>query len=299
MTRLLMSASFEERSVDVARYASRQLRPERVEVISYLVSGQSLSKKVKQEGNVAKIQTIFRAAGIESRVNVIPIDCEFIYDKVDQSADVLDVSGFTKYHSLSLLANSSSQFSRVIYAHAASHKIPTGDVEQTRILQVPGYNGRRVANRPDVLFLLAGFEGGRALTVYKSLAVSKAVLCVGVPWFEPERLVKYVRTVSDQNASLMASTNVVVETVPSTDAWGFRDRFVGLVKRYRREFSGPNGRLPNVIAVPLGTKLQAVGLYLSLRDLPEMQVLYPFPTDFEELAIGTGSVSETSLTASR
>ena len=284
---MLLLGSWEERCVAVADYGTKNLGVDDVQLVIY---GEKNGKPHPgAAANIKKIKQICSREGANFRTTISNVLDQELPNKVGATVDILDVSCFTKYHILHLLAT--KKFWKATYCPAASHEMNPPIVRQKKVIQIPGYAGRRISNREDLLFILAGFEGARSLNVYKYLAPSRCVLCIGVPWYEPGTAIKYVENAVVQNEMLTDSTNVRVETVPSMDARGFAARFVELVKSYVVEFQP----LPNIAVVPLGTKIQAVGLFLASRILKEMQVLYPIPEKYVDIAKGAGKVMEIDL----
>ena len=287
MSGCAQAVSYEERCVEVTNYLIQNLGAKELEIIRYNEEDQKLSNHIKI--HLQQIEAKCREAKVHYKIINSNVVDDQLATKLSSSVKTLDVSCFTKYHVLSLLKT--GRFKKVVYAPALVHNPPMQVIHQLKAVQVPGYSGLRVANRDDFLFILAGFEGYRALNIYKLLAPRVCVLCIGVPWFEPASLVKYVSTAMEQNIMTVASTNVRIETVPSTDAHAFAARFVSLVKTYVQRHESK----PNIVTVPLGTKVQAVGLYLAHKNLPEMQVIYPVPERYEQISRGFGKIVEINL----
>lgn len=203
---------------------------------------------------------------------------------------VLDMSVFTKRHLLMTLRwlddRGCWERLHVIYSepedYVVSEHVPLS-FGIAAIHQIPGFCATPDISRPLHLVVFLGYEGDRALAVYEYIQPMITTLMIACPPYRPEwegRTENFNRDI----IKLVGQDNVLrvdaVDPVASAGAMAqcFRDG---------------TGRAPHgKIICPLGTKPQALGVYLFVRDcLEPPAIVYASPMrhnhEFYSKGIGT------------
>jgi hypothetical protein len=195
------------------------------------------------------------------------------------SSAILDISCAPRGHLLTLLREL-AKFQRtrechvrLLYAIAArmatSEDAYSSGVQD--IVVVPGLNGK-MRSRQDMLVLIAGFEGNRALSVYRRLMPQRTIILLGDS--EDSDRDCFLQQAHRNNHSLLHIHGNRHATLPSRDPFGCAatlDRLLLDIETTERDRF-------NVYLSCLGTKAQTVGAFLALLKHPHVQVLHSLPT---------------------
>lgn len=136
---------------------------------------------------------------------------------------------------------------------------------------IPFFGGSFSKDKAKLLILLAGYEIDRPLYLFSTLEPSKVIVIEGDEPTDTSFLAQNIELVKTLSSKI---ENVDVEKVsakyPHKAAQQLRGIFI------------KNGNDYNIVASPLNTKLQTVGLYLACETSPEVQIIYSFPDVFTQ-----------------
>lgn len=194
-------------------------------------------------------------------------------DELRISRVVLDISTFNRQNLLVLL-----RLLRQVYRVPEVEILYTIPMEVNPHLSkgasgysnVPFLGGDFTLGKRKLLLLLVGYELDRPLFLWRELEPSKVLLAEGLkPTAEgfykanKEAVDRLERTGRCERLSIAADDPLVA-----------RDQLCELFEREAGAY--------NIVASPLNTKLQAVGLYLAWERHPSVQVVMSYPDKFDD-----------------
>lgn len=186
-----------------------------------------------------------------------------------------DISVFTKSCLLVLLKAFESLGEnriRAIYTEPAFYYPERLTLGVKSIGYVPFHNGNPTSLKPDLLFIFCGFEGERAYAVWEYVEPEKTIAFIGNPGYQPQ----YPEVAGQLNQYLIdalereKSKGSKVMEVSARDPDEVCNRLESLWRENQNY---------NILISPLGTKLQALGVYLFTLKNPaaHAQVIYATP----------------------
>lgn len=293
-TTLVHAYGYEERSVKGVVDALANEEIDRVLSVLYTDTPSPLIPAWRS--NRQRIDTTVAAHGLPQEVISITTDSQIHFEQAVRTAlsndrMVLDISCLTHLHILLILPLVRSE-DRVRYVAALEHSLPGAD-ERSRhsgCISVLGYEGHFSTAAPNLAVLIAGFEGQRSLASYLELEPQRAVAIFGVPWIAPEDAARYLNMAVSGNDALLAHHNVRSAIAPSLSPREFAVRLHDIVAEHVGGFRNEWNLSPNVIVIPMGTKLQTVGLHAYCRGNPATKVLYAARSQRSRIASGAGPV---------
>ncbi len=200
----------------------------------------------------------------------------------------VDVSTFTKRHLLLLLhaLDDAGLWGslRILYTEPKSYvadlyvPMSTGIKE---VAPIPTFTNLRPADKPVLLVIMLGYEGDRAMALFQSIEPNETVLIVPRPAYRPEwegrteELNKHIVTLIGPDSIAYADSRDPLKVKSAlADVLGFSSRTT--------EFT--------CLVSPLGTKPQALGLYLFWRENPaSCSLIYAQPLRRNEMYYSLGS----------
>lgn len=169
---------------------------------------------------------------------------------------------------------------RVIYTEpetycAGDHQGLGFGLKRTRV--VPTFSAPFRPNQELILMMLLGYEGDRAVGMWQRIQPHRTIAAIGRPSYRPE----WEGLAERINAPLLASLHEKdLHYVDPRNPWAIYDLLVRVVT---------DAPIENVFIVPLGTKPEAVGVFLFCRDFPEAAtVIYAAPVDPKHQYIANG-----------
>jgi hypothetical protein len=185
----------------------------------------------------------------------------------------VDISGFTKIYLFELLHYLVVELKLGIprFLHTIQTYLPsklTRGVQQ--ITTIPNFFGNISMEKRTVLVLFLGFESERSLIVWKHFNPVKTIALIT----NPPRFgnLDYLRYAQKNNSHLLSQSSVEVRDVPADNPCAAR--------RELETIYGEIKDTSNMIIGPLGTKPQAVGVFLFCLEHPAVQVVYSFPAEY-------------------
>ena len=309
---LITCASYEERSVDsTERVLSRNQKLRSCVLVK--LSGETVSSNLWRsltpdpaEHARAEVQEawdrnykgmvgILRAHQPSIEITEVPLEAEDPYglaravwsDIPRASKVILDISCFPKHILLSLLRWRPSVELSLFYTRPKSEsniedEISVG-VQRIGILR--GFEGEVKLGRPTLLVLLLGFEGSRAMAIFRHFEPQTTLALCGNPdpVLGPADTKFYIDSARQNNAQLMSNQRVVTKALPSLDPESCAESLEDAIG------TESAGKSMNILLSVLGTKAQVVGTYLYLIRHQETQVAYTIPIRRGVASRGTGS----------
>lgn len=194
----------------------------------------------------------------------------------------IDITAFTKQYLLVLLyflgkeypnAAIRTLYTRGRYKYSKKTPLSWGIKE---ITAVPFFSFPIHPEKEKLLVLFLGYEGERAFSVYRTLEPDKTIAVIGYPpGYHGADIPS--RNFNKYLLDLLPNENKV--KIPSLDADKTKD-FLEEIYEKNKNY--------NIFLAPLGTKMQTLGIYLSLRGyfkkqyLPNIQVIYAVPFWYDE-----------------
>ncbi|KHT48592.1 hypothetical protein [Vibrio sinaloensis] len=204
---------------------------------------------------------------------------------LDDWAIVLDSSCFTGMHLLRLLKDFEGRIESVYYtsSHVYRYTDPSKNTDLTfdekcddELTSVLGYNGINYNGSPTLLIIISGYQGNRSYLSYSILNSDLCVSIIGVPWTEPNLAIEAINRAMKENESISVNNMNMQELAPNYCSKSFCSRLRDIVRDYKNVLlENKKDDKCNVIVVPLGTKLQTIGLYFYCTKYPDTQVYYP------------------------
>jgi len=191
---------------------------------------------------------------------------------------LLDISTLPRSYLLTALRFLSTWPNIMGYTRVGQHRGPeeTYTIGLKEVIALPGFEGT-VGCRPTVLVISVGFEGARAYSLFKRYDPFRALAVLGDPGEKaPERDV-ILGTARRNNSNLLATDSVYTVNLPSYDPATFCELCEQHIEWLQREVLKIQGSVPDIVLAPVGTKLQAVGLFEVWSRHKEYQIAYAVP----------------------
>jgi hypothetical protein len=159
-----------------------------------------------------------------------------------------------------------------------------------KVCPLIGFEGD-IRTRNDIMLLILGFEGFRSLSLLNYYEPFRILACLGDS--KNNSRDEYLATARDNNKLLLDHHMVLEELISSIE---HPSKIVNdlniVINSFEQSLEGHKLKEYNLFASPLGTKLQAVALYLFWLKHREIQIVYAIPS---KRRIGTGIAGETYI----
>lgn len=193
----------------------------------------------------------------------------------------IDISVLTKAYLLVMLKaieTLSANKVRIIYTEPAYYYPDRLTYGISSIGYIPLYNGNLTPLKHDLLIVFLGFEGERAFAIWEHFEPQKAIGFIGNPGFRPA----YVKKAEELNEAFLHEKGVEKREVSAID---YEDVCQQLESVWK------NNQGHDLLISPLGTKIQAVGVYSFKRRNPDCtaQVVYASPLKYLKNYYSRGS----------
>ncbi|MGA7497925.1 MAG: hypothetical protein WBX00_14465 [Isosphaeraceae bacterium] len=153
-----------------------------------------------------------------------------------------------------------------------------------QVRNVVGFAGLQIPSRKTLLVVLYGFEHQRALKTIEEYEPSKVLLGYGGTPTEIEFLKRNREELDKVQVKLMLSQQDVEDfEFPADSIAKCADRLEQVVQPHLNEF--------NVVVAPMSTKLSTIAAYLVARRLPQIQVIYCVPGEYNIQGYSDGAKS--------
>lgn len=139
---------------------------------------------------------------------------------------------------------------------------------------IRGYEGNVRLSRQTFLILILGFEGARALSIFKHFEPYKALALLGnpTPPLDHEKAQFYLDNARNNNSQLLSNQRVFSSEIPSLDPYACANALKEKISEYIKDTE------MNILISPLGTKPQVLGLFLYWLKHKDIQIVYSIPS---------------------
>ena len=146
-----------------------------------------------------------------------------------------------------------------------------------RILPIEGFEGMRELNANDLLVLILGFEGNRAISFLSQFSPYNVLPIISIP-NEGENEIdnRFYDDVVLCNRNLLRKHRLIKDDngefyrVSSLNHIAFFNELNKIISRYKKSWV-------DICISPVGTKPQTLGLYMVWKANPEIQLIYSVP----------------------
>ena len=191
--------------------------------------------------------------------------------------DILfDISALPKHILLSILRWCEKKDFTFLYARPEVER--SAEVEfsvgMERVGIIRGYEGEIRFDRMNVLVLVLGFEGARALSIFRHFEPSKSLALLGnpQPLFDDNLCKFYLDNAYKNNSQLLSNQRVINSKISSLIPHIFKNELNKKISKYIEESDS------NILISCLGTKPQTLGLYLYWLEHKNIQIIYTIPS---------------------
>lgn len=223
-----------------------------------------------EKWNVEKIEvsgSYFRPYYLAEEINsVLPTNEEILFD----------ISALPKHILLSTLRWCEGKAFTFLYARPEHEREAEAEfsVGTKRIGVIRGYEGELRFDRLHFLVLILGFEGARALSIFRHFEPYRALALLGnpEPLFDNKISKFYLVNASKNNSQLLSNQRVIISNISSLDPYAFKNELNEKILKYTEETDS------NILISCLGTKPQTLGLYLYWLEHKNVQIIYSIPS---------------------
>jgi len=282
---------YEDRVVESTKRIIEQFKIGRVYIFKYNVDDYLEADAVKSwQKNKAEMERILKLAGITLKeINCKHDDIMELYrlNKIIHVKEkvLIDITGFTKNYILGLVRLLDRPGTLFFYTRG-EYRAPTPqelNISIRKIEILPGFEGFTRLDRKDLVVLILGYEGHRALAFLNKFDVEPVYAIMGIPFESEERNRQYINNIRKANNALLNVHRVFLskEYTHSLEPFLFAEDLERIIKTF------PLIEQYNVCISCLGTKLQTLGLYLYWKR-NQCQIWYSVPNKRFNIIQGVG-----------
>lgn len=283
---LITAVSYEDRGFLSVKNILEYFKIEKVALI--LFRKDYLDKKLQKKwGNQEKmIKDTFNKYRIECiELNCDPLLFNNSIEEIknitkNELPNIINISSLPKNYILRLAKEFDDERNIFLY-YRGKYREPTEKELETaikKIIPVEGFEGIRELTAEDLLVLILGYEGHRALSFLSKFSPFKILPLIGIPNQGNKKLDdEFYNNVVKCNWNLLRKHSILKKndgtfyTTSSLHHLNFSIELEDVIKNYRKDNE------IDICISPLGTKAQALGLYLYWRKNPDTQIVYSVP----------------------
>lgn len=294
---LLTAYSYEDRVVDSLQRSIQVFNIERTTILDYNVKDYLDARTIaKWEKNREKMRDLLQCRDIEINevgcrdddTTTLPKDIES--DLKTEERVLVDISGLTRNYLLHFARILDSYLTLFLYTSRVNRLLT--DEEQSlsirKIIPIDGFEGISHIERTDLVVLILGYEGNRALAFLNRFETNPVFAMIGIPFSnDPEIDNTYKRGVANANSKLLKVHRVAMYQpfLHSLDPFTFAKELNDAIVSF------PNLQDYNICISCLGTKMQTLGLYVYWKYNRACQLLYSIPYRRLDISSSTGPSS--------
>ena len=139
-----------------------------------------------------------------------------------------------------------------------------------KIGEIPGYSGWKDLKKRDILIILLGFEGNRAIEITNAIEPEITIPVNGFPAYRPE--FKDISIISNEELLREPSTFKNLTYAPANDPFETNRVLESIHTKHSKDY--------NITLAPIGTKPMSLGSCLFALQHPECRIVYPYPTEY-------------------
>lgn len=201
---------------------------------------------------------------------------------------LFDISSFPKYLLLEILRWCENNKFICIYARPGiERKAETEFSIGTKVIGVlKGFEGSIRFDRVTIMVLILGFEGARALTLFKHFEPVKVFAFLGnsLTFFPTKTNEFYINNAKRNNSQLLSNQRVIADEISALDPYSVKEKLEHTISNYSNKTDA------NIIISCLGTKPQTLGLYLYWLQNKQIQIIYSTPSKRRISSEGLGPI---------
>jgi hypothetical protein len=187
-----------------------------------------------------------------------------------------DISTFTKQYVLVLLklfdGMERGNRIRILYTEPEEYGPRRGGrltEGLERIVSVPFFGGQYDLEKKKLLVLFLGYEGERALAIWEEYGPDRTIAFVGKPGYR-EGWERVSEELNHRLLDLPMIEKHIVSALNPTEVCASLEKIYETYKDW------------NFYVSPLGSKIQALGVYLFAKHHPDVQIVYAIPLEYPE-----------------
>lgn len=269
----ICSASFEDRCTKVTDEISASARPEYsflfVDTATYnLKVGVNLREMEKKLKKISKEIAIIKCDfnKVEQAVSIFKKACLELGLQLKNKVIFVDDSTFTKALLLGLLpvVDNGRNYVRNYYTEVGDYGIRQsyGDY---KIQPINQFRGNFFSNKKDLLVIFVGFEGDRTKSAIEQIDPDSTILLIGG---DAKR--DWVRRALKTNKSIKGK-EIELQYTTSLDNEKVYEYLVQVYNKYHDNY--------NITILPIGSKIQVLGIYEFQKEFPDVKILTAPPED--------------------
>lgn len=288
---LITAVSYEDRGFFSVEKILENFNVKRAIVI--LFGGEYLDKELQKTWEKQKeiLIKIFK----EQKVDYKEIYCDSVFfgDSIErivditqnESANIINITTLPKNYILRL-AKEFDKKTNIFFYSRSEYREPTKrelNIGIKKIIPIEGFEGMRELTSEDLLILVLGYEGHRALSFLSIFSPYKVLPLVSIPKEGNKNIdSRFYNNVVSCNIDLLRKHTVLKNpdggfyTVSSVNHLSFSKEIEEIINFYFE--NSPKKNHDDICISPLGTKSQTLGLYLYCKRNPATQVIYSVPT---------------------
>jgi len=201
---------------------------------------------------------------------------------------LFDISSFPKYLLLEILRWNENKKFICIYARPGIEREAETEfsIGTKGIGVLKGFEGSIRFDRVNIMVLILGFEGARALTVFKHFEPAKVFAFLGnsLGFFSTTTNEFYIDNAKRNNSQLLSNQRVIIDEISALDPYSVKEKLDLTISNY----SSKNDA--NIIISCLGTKPQTLGLFIYWLQNKHVQIIYSTPSKRRISSKGVGPI---------
>lgn len=193
--------------------------------------------------------------------------------------NIINISTFPKNYILRF-SKEFHNVNSIFYYYRTNYREPSKkelSIPIKDIIPIKGFEGKRELESDDLLVLILGCEGNRALSFLSKFSPYKILPIISIPSMGDEQIDNiFYENVKKYNSKLLHKHSVIkregstFHTISSIDHIKFYKELDQILSKYIKKDI-------DISISPLGTKPQTLGLYLYWKEHPEIQIIYSAP----------------------
>lgn len=189
---------------------------------------------------------------------------------------LLDISAFPKHILLSILRWHEGKSFTYLYTRPKVEREAETEfsVGTKEIGVLKGFEGDIRLDRNNFMVIILGFEGSRALSIFRHFEPNRTIALLGNPdtLLDQEKCHFYRNNSLKNNSQLLSNQRVITSQISSIDPYIFKNELNQVITKHVEKTEA------NILITCLGTKPQTLGLYLYWLENRNVQIVYSIPT---------------------
>ena len=282
---LITAISYEKRGLTSLKRIIENFTIDNIVLINF--GKKYLSKELREtwDNQRGMLHQLFKKRGINfMEIDANPIYFNNFFYKLkgsieSESPNIINISTLPKNYILRFAKEFDNEKNIFFYHRYGKYREPTEDelkIGIEKIIPVEGFEGIRNIASEDLLILILGYEGHRALSFLSIFEPYRILPLISTPPQENKKIYKlFYNNVVRCNQNLLKRHRIIRKdkqffTISSLDHILFFDQLNKIINLYKEQDL-------DVSISPIGTKAQVLGLYLYCRKNPDVQIIYSVP----------------------